>query len=172
MTFILGFDGHVSAGERAAMIVVVEHGAGLGLRRVRLRDRLLTRLRASSLDAELAAGASPETSIALALRAGQLCRPSYRRLLSHGLTRVVAAAERPAGSLRKALVNRDAVHGARAEIEAVAARLGAAGPVDVGGVARISGLLTDGTGPLYQASQPGRLRDELRAALGAMDAFA
>ena len=36
------------------MIVVVEHGAELGLRRVRLRDRLLTRLRASSLDAELA----------------------------------------------------------------------------------------------------------------------
>ena len=49
------------------MIVVVEHGAGLGLRRVRLRDRLLTRLRASSLDAELAAGASPESSITLAL---------------------------------------------------------------------------------------------------------
>jgi len=172
MTVILGFNGHGSAGMGAAMIVVVEHGAGLGLRRVRPRDRLLTRLRASSLDAELAAGASPESSVTLALRAGQLCRPSYRRLLSHGLTRVVAVAERPTRSLRKVPVNRDAVHGARAELESVAERLGAAGPVGVRGVARVSGLLTDGTGPLYQASRPGRLRDELRTALGAMDAFA
>jgi hypothetical protein len=154
------------------MIVVVEHDAGLGIRRARLRDRLLTRLRASSLDAELAAGASPESSITLSLRAGLLCRPSYRRLLCQGVTRVVAAAERPASSLRKAPVNRDAVHGARAELEAVAERLGAVRPVDVHGVARISGLLTDGTGPLYQASPAGRLRDELRAALEAMDAFA
>ncbi len=153
------------------MIVVVEHDAGLGLRRVRLRDRLLTRLRASSLDDELAAGASPESSVTLALRAGQLCRPSHRRLLSHSLIRVVAAAEKPAGSLRKAPVNRDAVRGVREELEAAAERLGAAGPVDVRGVARISGLLTDGTGPLYQASRRGRLRDELRAALGAMDAL-
>ena len=59
----------------------------------------------------------------------------------------------------------------RIELEAVAERLGAAGPVGVRGVARISGLLTDGTGPLYRASSPGRLRDELRAALAAMDPF-
>ena len=91
------------------MIVVVEHGAGLGLRRVRLRDRLLTRLRASSLDAELAAGASPESNITLALRAGQLCRPSVPAPSSQGLNQVVATAGRPAGSLRKAPVNRDAV---------------------------------------------------------------
>ena len=84
----------------------------------------------------------------------------------------MAAAERPAGSLRKAPVDRDAVRGARRELEAAAERLGATGPVDVRGVARISGLLTDGTGPLYQASRRGRLRDELRAALGAMGAFA
>jgi len=154
------------------MIVVVEHGAGLGLRRVRLRDRLLTRLRASSLDAELAAGASPESSVTLALRAGQLCRPSYRRLLSHGLTCVLANAEGSTRSLRKVPVNRRAVRDARAELEAAAERLGATGPVDVRGVARIAELLTDGTGPLYQASRPGRLRDELRAALGALDPLA
>jgi len=153
------------------MIVVVEHGAELGLRRVRLRDRLLTHLRASSLDAELAAGASPESSVTLALRAGQLCRLSYRRLLSQGLNQVVATAGKPTRSLRQVSVNRHAVRGARTELETVAERLGAAGPVGVRGVARISGLLTDGTGPLYQASSPGRLRDELRAALGAMDAF-
>ena len=74
--------------------------------------------------------------------------------------------QRPAGSLRKAPVNRDAVQCAWAELQSVAERLGAAGPVDVRGVARISGLLTDGTGPLYRASPRGRPRDELRAALG------
>ncbi len=154
------------------MIVVVEHGAGLDLRRVRLRDRLLTRLRASSLDAELAAGASPDSSVELALRAGQLCRPSYRRLLCHGLARVLATAAGPARSMRKIPVDRRAVRDARAELEAVAECLGAAGPVGVRGVARVSKLLTDGTGPLYQASRPGRLRNELRAALGALDPLA
>ena len=69
-------------------------------------------------------------------------------------------------------MDRDAVRCARTDLEAAARRLAAAGPVDVRGVARISGLLADGTGPLYQTSRPGRLRDELRAALGAMDAFA
>ena len=151
------------------MIVVLEDEAGLGLRWVRLRDRVLARVRASALDAELAAGASPESSVLLALRAGQLCRPAYRQLLSHGLTRVLATAEAPARSPRQVPVNRPAVREARIELEAVAERLGATRPVDVRGVARVSGLLTDGTGPLYQRTRPGRLRDDLRAALGALD---
>ena len=48
-------------------------------------------------------------------------------------------------------------------------RLVAPGPVGVRGVARIRNLLADGTGPLYRASGAGHLRDELVAALLAMD---
>ena len=40
-----------------AMILVLDHDAGLRLRRVRVRDRLQIRVRAERLDAELAAGA-------------------------------------------------------------------------------------------------------------------
>ena len=65
-----------------------------------------------------------------------------------------------------------AVHRARAELQAVVACLTAAGPVDVRGVARVRRLLADGTGPLYRESAPDQLRNELRAALAAMDAFA
>ena len=154
------------------MIVVLEHDAGLGLRRVRLRDRLLARLRAASLDAELAAGASPESSVVLALHAGHLCRPSQRRLLARSLTRVVAAADGPARSRLQGAGVRPRRPPRRAELAGRRRAPRGAGPVDVRGVARIRSLLADGTGPLYRESAPDQLRNELRAALAAMDPFA
>ena len=54
-----GFNGHDERRELPRMIVVLEEGNGLGLRRVRWRDRLVVRIRASALDDQLAAGASP-----------------------------------------------------------------------------------------------------------------
>ena len=154
------------------MIVVLEHGVGLGLQRVRLRDRLLAHVRAAALDAELTSGASPESSVLLALHAGHLFRPSQRRLLAHSLTRVASTAATPARSRLRAPVYWPAVRRARVELQAVIERLAAAGPVDVHGVARVRRLLADGTGPLYRESAPDQLRNELRAALAAMDAFA
>ena len=56
----------------------------------------MVRLRASALDQELAAGTSPEATVALAVHAGRLCRPAQRRLLARSLTRIVAASELPA----------------------------------------------------------------------------
>jgi hypothetical protein len=153
-------------------MVTVEHeGAGLGLRRVRARDRLLARLRAAALDAELAAGADPESSVLLALHAVHLGRPSQRRLLARSLTRVASSAGAPARSRLRALVCVPAVCCARAELQAVIEVLASAGPLRVHGVARIRCLLADGTGPIYQESTPERLRTELRAALAAMDPF-
>jgi len=154
------------------MIVVLEQGAGLGLRRVRLWDRMQARLRTSALDEQLAAGASPESSVALALHAGHLCRPQQRSLLARSLTEIAASCEEPSRRRLKAPVCRHAVTRARAELVAVVDRLATAGPVDVRGVARIRNLLADGTGPLYRESRPGLLRDELRAVLRAMDPYA
>ena len=154
------------------MIVVLEHEVGLGLRRVRFRDRVLARIRATALDAELAAGASPESGVALALHAGHLCRPSQRRLLARSLTQVAAVVETRDRSRLKVPVCSPAVRNARGELQAVVERLVAAGPVDVRGVALIRNLLADGTGPLYRESAPDQLRNELRGALAAMGAFA
>ncbi len=154
------------------MIVVLEQDAGLGLRRVRMRDRLVARVRASALDRELTAGASPESSVVLALHATHLCGSSQRRLLADSLTRIAAASEVPARSRVKAPVCRPAVRRACAELQAVVDHLVAPGPVDVRGVARIRSLLADGTGPLYRASPTDHLRTELRAALAEMQPFA
>jgi hypothetical protein len=153
------------------MIVLLEQGAGLGLRRVRWRDRLVVRARASALDQELAAGASPESSLALAVHAGRLCEPAQRWLLARSLTRIVAFSDAPAGRRLKAPICRPAVQRARDELSAVVGRLSATGPVGVQGVARIRELLADGTGPLYQPAQPEQLRHELVTALDALDSF-
>jgi len=154
------------------MIVLLEEGAGLGLRRVRWWDRLVVRARASALDRALAAGASPERNVSLAVHAGRLCEPAQRRLLSRSLTRIVATLDAPAGRRTIAPVCRPAVRQAQAELAALAVRLSGSGPVDVHGVARVRLLLTDGTGPLYQPGPPERLRHELAALLAALNPFA
>jgi hypothetical protein len=151
-------------------IVVLEQGAGLGLRRVRVRDRLLARIRRPALDRELAAGASPESSVALAVHARYLCRPEQRRQLAHSLTEI-GAASGPAARRLRAPLALHAVARARGELAAVVDHLDGVGPVDVRGVARIRNLLADGTGPLYREPCPGHLREELLAALRAMDSF-
>jgi hypothetical protein len=153
-------------------IVVLEQGAGLGLRRVRVRDRLVVRIRRPALDRELAAGASPESSVALAVHARYLCRPEQRRLLARSLTEIGAASEAHAAKRLRAPLALHAVARARAELAAVVDRLAAAGPVDVRGVARIRNLLADGTGPLYRERRPGHLREELLVARRAMESFA
>jgi hypothetical protein len=153
-------------------IVVLERGAGLGLRRVRMRDRLVARIRRPALDRELAAGASPESSVALAVHARYLCRPEQRRLLARSLTEIGAASEAAAASRLRAPLALHALTRARGDLAAVIDRLVAAGPVDVRGVARIRNLLADGTGPLYREARPWQLREELLAALRAMDSFA
>jgi hypothetical protein len=170
VTTIIGFDGHEGS-EVLPMIVVLQEGSDLGLRRVRWRDRLMARVRASALDEQLAAGVSPEQSVPLALHAARLCQHTHRRVLARSLTRLVAAADVPAGSRLKTPVCRGAVQQARAELAAVAGRLTASGPVEVRGVARVRTLLADGTGPLYQPAPAGQLRHELAGVLSALDSF-
>jgi hypothetical protein len=153
------------------MIVVLAEATGLGLRRVRWRDRVVARVRTSALDRRLAAGASPESSVLLALHAARLCEPTERQVLARSLTRIVAAADAPMVRRLAAPVHRPAVQRARAELAAVAGRLVASGPVDVQGVARVRTLVADGTGPLYRFGPPERLRHELTEVLAALDSF-
>ncbi|HEY1650468.1 MAG TPA: hypothetical protein VGG09_01170 [Acidimicrobiales bacterium] len=150
------------------MIVLLEDEGDLSVRRVRWRERLASRLRVSELDAALAAGTAPESSVSLALHAEHVSRPAQRHLLARSLRRISALSEAPATGRRSVPVNRVAVRHARHEIEAVADRLTSEGPVDVQGVARLRALLSDGSGPLYRPVEAGRLQRELVTVRSAM----
>jgi hypothetical protein len=128
--------------------------------RVRLRDRVAVRWRARRLDRALAAGAEPEASATLALRAQQLVEPRRRRSIATGLRRILDDAYagcRP--SAGRAKPDAAVVKAARQELLALAEGLDEPGPVAAGGVAKAWLLLTDGTGPLYNS----RSRTSLRA---------
>jgi hypothetical protein len=151
------------------VIVLLEQGDALRLRRVRPWDRLKAQLCAAALDRALAAGSSPESSVALAVHAAHLHKGAQRSLLARSLRRVGACSEAPSAQHPHAPFDRDAVRQARAELEALAVRLASSEPLDIRGVARVRTLLVDGTGPLYGGHQPGRLRRELVATLASLD---
>ena len=101
-----------------------------------LRERLSLRLKARSLDRALAAGASPDTSEELTLRAHALVRADTRNEVAAALSR---------------LAQGDGQRPLRRELERVATRLLDPGPVAPGGVALALGLLSDGARPLSRA---------------------
>jgi hypothetical protein len=114
-------------------------------RRPGMRDRLAARVHARQLDHDLAAGADPETTPALALRARRLTAPPRRRQMADGYRRLP----------RKARGRLDCVG---AELAQLADTLEAPGPVTATGAAQAWLLLTDGTGPLYNSRAPAGVR--------------
>jgi hypothetical protein len=130
----------------------------LALVRLRPWHRLLARGAGWRLDGELAAGASPESSIRLAARAMQLTSSKSRRDLATSLERILAVVrEQPAGipagtsavrpprlPLCRARISRSA-----GPLATLVGCLTAPGPVPVQGVAMVHRLVTNGTGPLY-----------------------
>jgi hypothetical protein len=156
------------------MHVLLEDDLGrLRMRRVRPWHLLLARGRAARLDRELAGGTSPEASASLAARATQLTSSEFRRDLAAALRRILVAAGAPAPRagapaahaplraarplsipLRTARVSRSAP-----VLAELASRLLEPGPVPVRGVAMVTQLLADGTGPLYREAA----RDDLSA---------
>jgi hypothetical protein len=134
-------------------------------------DRIAARLHAFSLDRDLAAGASPDASVALALRAQMLVRPRYRRGLARSARRVLTAAtQSPLGSRLAVPVCRDRVAGSSAEFADLIGRLLATGPVEARGVAQASVLVADASGPLYRRASAGDLRARVRDAADALTA--
>lgn len=169
MVLMVMVDGSPKWSRRAPTVVLLQEQSSLGLCHVHLRDRIHARVRTTSLDHQLAEGASPESSVPIALHAARLCRPKERRSLAASLREVAAAAR---GSRRtRAPINRESIRLALAELETLAGRLESNGPIDVRGVARVRMLLGDGAGPLYRRTTPGRLRRELVSVLVACDAL-
>ncbi len=133
--------------------------------RARVSDRIRARLRARRLDLALAAGAPPEQSAAVALRARRLIDPSNRRSMAETLRRMLR--ESQAGhwiSYAHVPPCRTRVLAASEQLDELADALSRPGPVAVHGVAEALILLTDGSGPLYN---PGS-----RASLSALAAEA
>ncbi len=74
------------------MLVLLEEADCPVARPARPWDQLMARVRASRLDRELAGGASPDATVALALRAQTLVRAQTRRDVARGAQRVLATA--------------------------------------------------------------------------------
>jgi hypothetical protein len=144
---------------------------GTHTQRVRLIDRLVARLRSSHLDRRLAEGASPESSVALALHAAWVARPSHLHQVARSLERVVSAAETSPTSqtVPGVPINREAVRRAKPDLEALSRRLQSVRLVNVRGVATTRMLLADGAGPLYHACRSRDLRAEVHLAFTQLD---
>jgi hypothetical protein len=154
------------------MHVLIDDDLGrLTLRRLWPWHRLLARCLAPCLDRQLADGARPEMSAALAARAMVLTSVRYRQGLAASLRRMLAAsvspqtrprlltASRSAGAARQPHVplRRDRIACSASELDRLARSLAMTGPVPVQGVAMVSQLLADGGGPLYRTGA----RDDL-----------
>jgi hypothetical protein len=142
-------------------VLVANDDDRLTLRRLRSWHGLRARLQAGGLDRELARGDAPESCEYLAARARQLTSPRHRHGLAVSLRRVLAGTG-CAASMH--LMRGDRVARAADEIAALAERLDAPGTVPARGVAMVSQLLSEGTGPLYTDRGPDALRDAARRA--------
>ena len=151
------------------MLVLLDEGGCPVASTVRPWDRLLVRLRAFRLDRDLASGASPDATVALALRAQVLVRAPARRDLARSADRVLATATQGSAAGRLPVpVCRDRVRDCSEEFGELIRRLLAAGPVPVRGVAKASVLLADASGHLYHRASAEDLRAMVRDAADAL----
>lgn len=122
-----------------------------------------------SLDRELARGDNPLGSAALALRARQLVSPRTRERLAATLERLVECAKRrPAPSEIVWVPHREILE-TRSELLGLASRLRDARPVYARGVAMVSRLIHDGTGPAFTPHAGVALRRAIAAAANALE---
>jgi hypothetical protein len=136
-------------------------------------DRLLARVRAPSLDRQLAAGRPPESGPALAIRARQIISPAARRELARHWEHVLDLALRPPVPLtRRGPLCRGRIAAAERDAQEMLAVLTGPQPIAARGAAMASVLLSDGTGPLHNRRSPADLAAEVRQATRQMDSFA
>jgi hypothetical protein len=134
-------------------------------------ERLVARTCAATLDRELASGASPDTTAALALRARALLRPQMQCELGQQVARVLA--EGTGSPLRvrgsKVPVRRSSIQAAADIFSELIDRLSGPGPLPVKGIAMVRNLLTDGAGPIYHQGSAEELCSALNQALASLE---
>lgn len=131
--------------------------------------RVAARLRRDALDRALIEGADPAATGQLAARVAKLTSRSTRQEVARGLDHL-ACDGREAGGRWRVRPSRAAAAANAPELRALAARLREPGPLYVRGIAMLSRLLTDGTGPAYSDSRGHLLAKRLRDARVAMGA--
>jgi hypothetical protein len=125
-----------------------------------LRTRLKAFTGRVELDRRLARGASAQTSPELARRALVLSRWRMRHRLADALEHAVIEAIRPPYEHGAAIeVQREEVLLAQHDLLRLVRALRSEPAPQVRGVAAVSLLLTDGTGPLFAPHPPGTLRE-------------
>jgi hypothetical protein len=142
---------------------------GAELDRPTLAVRVYVSTHRPSLNQELARGDSPLGSAALALRARQLVARRNRDRLARGLARLVERAARPPSPSEIVWVPRWEILEARTALLGLADRLRDARPVYARGVAMVTRLMQDGTGPAYTRGAGVALRRAIAAAADALD---
>jgi hypothetical protein len=138
-------------------------------RRVRVRDRIEARVRTHHLDGRLADGVPPERGAALSLRARRLTEPGFAAFLArrvHAIVREAVVGRVPRAQIAVRLA---AVAGVSAELDDLARRLVAPRPPALRGLAQVSVLLGDGSGPLYSSLAEEDLRSAVRRARAALE---
>lgn len=95
-----------------------------------LFDNIVLRLNRARLDADLAAGRSPETSPRHAVRARGLVAPRMRHALASNWEHLLLTAQGPRrGPTNRAPIRRERVHRAQPEIRELITALRATGPI-------------------------------------------
>jgi hypothetical protein len=131
---------------------VVSPGIGL---------RVRVRLRRCRLDRELAQGLGCEDSEARSLRARQLATARTRRRLARSARWVAESDPARLSPLFSPpqIAPTSAVYSWREAFAGLAERLESSAPINVCGIARLTELLADGAGPLYNHNTEARLGD-------------
>jgi hypothetical protein len=125
---------------------------------------LEARLRASSLDRELASGIAPWRSPVHAARALRLTGDRSRRGIARSLEHLVEQAQDPPSLDRSAAIApcREQVMDALPVLLSITGRLRSGNPIDARGIARLNRLLSDGNGPCYVRIERNALTDALQ----------
>ena len=111
--------------------------------------RLAAYLRARAVDRELIAGRGEHSSAMVRARARRLNSRRHRESLAESIDRLIAAAGVRPSRVRIA-PSGDAVLANASSLRALSSRLRAAPPITPRALASLTGLLTDGTGPVFQ----------------------
>lgn len=165
---------HRTPGPLPRHVVVLLDDQGVWTRRATFLERLRARVHAPSLDVALASGAAPESDVLLALRAQRIARLDHRRQLALSVMRLLAACERRPRSTLLAfepqpMAVMPRVVAAHDDLERLVMSLLAPAPVSARGVAAVSLLLRDGSGPLYRYESKDDLGALVQRAVVALD---
>jgi hypothetical protein len=151
------------------VLVGTDPAAPWAAHRARATDRVLARMFGASLDRRLAAGQVPEAGRLLAVRAQQIVALRRRSELARNWEHLLAEATGGPASRPRALLCRDRIVAATAEVRDLAGHLRAPLPVAANGVAAARALLTDATGPVYNRRDPTALDTRLREISAMLD---